>query len=71
MARLTTVQTALVDLYSRLPKPSTVEASRRGELLSLCQAIGLTQDPTTWTIPAWERQLRIRLYWAVRQYEST
>lgn len=36
-----------------------------GSLVGMCHELGLNMDPSRWSIPAWERSRRIRLWWAV------
>ncbi|WWC70502.1 uncharacterized protein I206_104453 [Kwoniella pini CBS 10737] len=38
--------------------------------IALAQLLGLHLDPSAWSIPAWEQELRIRLWWMLRIHDS-
>nr|XP_019007019.1 uncharacterized protein I203_00615 [Kwoniella mangroviensis CBS 8507]OCF70480.1 hypothetical protein I203_00615 [Kwoniella mangroviensis CBS 8507] len=38
--------------------------------IALAQLLGLHLDPSSWSIPAWEQDLRIRLWWMLRIHDA-
>ncbi|WVR05522.1 hypothetical protein IAU60_002540 [Kwoniella sp. DSM 27419] len=38
--------------------------------IALAQLLGLHLDPSHWSIPAWEQELRIRLWWMLRIHDA-
>nr|XP_018263391.1 uncharacterized protein I303_04885 [Kwoniella dejecticola CBS 10117]OBR85549.1 hypothetical protein I303_04885 [Kwoniella dejecticola CBS 10117] len=38
--------------------------------IALAQLLGLHLDPTAWSIPTWEQELRVRLWWMLRIHDS-
>ncbi|OAA55851.1 Transcription factor [Niveomyces insectorum RCEF 264] len=67
--RLTTIQTVLLMLQrhatNRYMPNTPFRPVLMGLAVSLCHCLGLHRDPTRWqSLPAWERRLRRRLWWA-------
>ncbi|WVW83573.1 hypothetical protein I302_105594 [Kwoniella bestiolae CBS 10118] len=38
--------------------------------IALAQLLGLHLDPSSWSIPTWEQELRIRLWWMLRIHDA-
>lgn len=68
-ARLSTIQTGLLDLHGRAAIDPAGNYVRLGTLVAISNLLGLSYNCSDWTIPIWERQLRIRLWWALVQYD--
>jgi len=41
-----------------------------GLAVSVARLLGLHEDCSDWTIPEWEKTLRIRLWWALLSYDK-
>ncbi|KAI5124356.1 hypothetical protein M0805_008963 [Coniferiporia weirii] len=68
--RLSTIAAAVLDIGAR----PTVDP--RGNYLTLAktiahaQLLGLHLNPTKWSIPSWEKDLRIRLWWGLKIHDA-
>ncbi|THH04722.1 hypothetical protein EW145_g5306 [Phellinidium pouzarii] len=68
--RLSTIAAAVLDIGAR----PTVDP--RGNYLTLAktiahaQLLGLHLNPMKWSIPSWEKDLRIRLWWGLRIHDA-
>lgn len=66
--KLSTLQACLLVLHETPPSTQTTESPRNWALTcqatSCAQSLGLHQDPSLWNIPAWEKSLRKKLWWA-------
>ena len=68
-ARLSTIQAALLDLNGRNAINPAGNYVRLGTSVAVANLMGLNRDCSQWAIPSWERGLRIRLWWAIVQYD--
>ncbi|KAJ9272880.1 transcriptional regulator family: Fungal Specific TF [Paecilomyces variotii] len=66
--KLSTLQACLLALQETPPLTQTTESPRNWtfacQATSCAQNLGLQQDPSLWNIPAWEKSLRKKLWWA-------
>ncbi|KIY50592.1 hypothetical protein FISHEDRAFT_71632 [Fistulina hepatica ATCC 64428] len=69
-ARLATVQAGLLDLDGRPSLDPTGNSLTLGQTIAAARLMGLHLDCSKWTIPRWEKSLRIRLWWALLQQDK-
>lgn len=62
---LTTLQAVLLDLTGRPIYSMMGNGINCGRALSLSYSLGLNRDPSTWNIAEEEKDLRVRLWWAL------
>lgn len=66
--KLATLQACLMVLHELPPLTGTTESPRLWTLAcqatSCAQNLGIHDDPSMWKIPAWEKSLRKKLWWA-------
>ncbi len=68
-ARLWTLQVYLLDLDGREALDPSGNFVTLGLAISSALLLGLHQDCGAWTIPAWEKELRTRLWWSLLNYD--
>ncbi|KAJ7271058.1 hypothetical protein C8J57DRAFT_1320565 [Mycena rebaudengoi] len=69
-ARLSTIQANLLDLDGRPSLNPTGNSMLLGQTIAAGRLMGLHLDCTTWSIPKWEKDLRIKLWWALLQQDK-
>ncbi|KAJ7058013.1 hypothetical protein C8F01DRAFT_304181 [Mycena amicta] len=69
-ARVSTIQANLLDLDGRPSLNPTGNSMLLGQTIAAGRLMGLHLDCTSWLIPKWEKQLRIKLWWAVLQQDK-
>lgn len=66
--KLATLQSCLLIIHQTPPLTGTTESPRTWtfacQATSCAQSLGLHEDPSLWNIPAWEKSLRKKLWWA-------
>lgn len=66
--KLSTLQACLLVLHETPPLTGTTESPRTWtfacQATSCAQSLGLHQDPSLWNIPAWEKSIRKKMWWA-------
>jgi hypothetical protein len=65
IATLTTVQVALTDLTGRPSINTSGNFMTLNQTLAISQMLGLHLDPSDWQLPQEEKDVRVRLWWAV------
>ncbi|KLT41590.1 hypothetical protein CC85DRAFT_118987 [Cutaneotrichosporon oleaginosum] len=68
-ARLWTLQVYLLDLDGRETLDASGNFVTLGLAISTALLLGLHQDCGAWSIPAWEKELRTRLWWSLLNYD--
>lgn len=68
-ARLWTLQVYLLDLDGREAIDPSGNFVTLGLAISTALLLGLHQDCGAWSIPAWEKELRTRLWWSLLTYD--
>ncbi|CAK5271368.1 unnamed protein product, partial [Mycena citricolor] len=69
-ARVSTIQANLLDLDGRPSLNPTGNSLLLGQTIAAARLMGLHLDCTTWSIPNWEKALRVKLWWAVLQQDK-
>ncbi|KAJ7452081.1 hypothetical protein B0H11DRAFT_2068066 [Mycena galericulata] len=69
-ARVSTIQANLLDLDGRPSLNPTGNSMLLGQTIAAGRLMGLHLDCTSWLIPKWEKNLRIKLWWAVLQQDK-
>ncbi|RSH80214.1 hypothetical protein EHS25_007224 [Saitozyma podzolica] len=68
--RLWTMQLYLLDLDGREAINPSGNFVVLGLAVSIARLLGLNEDCSQWSIPAWERDLRTRLWWGLLVYDT-
>ncbi|BEI88258.1 uncharacterized protein CcaverHIS019_0109760 [Cutaneotrichosporon cavernicola] len=68
-ARLWTLQVYVLDLDGRDALEPSGNFVTLGLAISTALLLGLHQDSGAWSIPAWEKELRTRLWWSLLNYD--
>ncbi|KAJ7858628.1 hypothetical protein B0H14DRAFT_2748258 [Mycena olivaceomarginata] len=69
-ARVSTIQANLLDLDGRPSLNPTGNSMLLGQTIAAGRLMGLHLDCTSWMIPKWEKNLRVKLWWAVLQQDK-
>nr|GAT47885.1 predicted protein [Mycena chlorophos] len=68
--RLTSVSAALLELSARPVQDVEVNYMLLARTIATAQLLGLHINPASWAIPAWEKELRQCLWWALRIHDA-
>ena len=68
--RLRTLQLALLVLTSRPSENAGQREIGVARLTGAAHLLGLHMDPTHWTLPAWERSIRKRIWWTLLVHDK-
>ncbi|KAF7319969.1 hypothetical protein MKEN_00780800 [Mycena kentingensis (nom. inval.)] len=69
-ARVSTIQANLLDLDGRPSLNPTGNSMLLGQTIAAGRLMGLHLDCKSWSIPNWEKHLRVKLWWAVLQQDK-
>lgn len=67
--RLWTIQFLMLDINGRKAINHSGNYIALGQAVSISRMIALHEDPTSWTIPFWEKELRINMWWALYSHD--
>ncbi|KAH8117263.1 hypothetical protein DFH11DRAFT_1504359, partial [Phellopilus nigrolimitatus] len=71
--RLSTIAAAILDIGARPtvdPRGNYLTLAKANNTIAHAQLLGLHVNPTRWSIPSWEKDLRIRLWWGLRIHDA-